>query len=58
MVAYLKFILKITNLYVMVTLDLIKDDKESRIKMGEPRRKEDILVDAYYLKKTKAAKLC
>ena len=38
--------------------DLIKDDKESRIKMGEPRRKEDILVDAYYFEKTKAAKLC
>ena len=37
--------------------DLIKDDKESRIKMGEPRRKEDILVDAYYFEENEGRKV-
>ena len=36
---------------------LLKDDKESKNKMGTPRRKENILVDEYYFEKNEGRKV-
>ena len=37
--------------------DLIRDNKESRKEMGEPKRKEDILVDTYYFEENVGRKI-